>query len=293
MQNLLLIYNPKAGDGSFVDNLDWFIQEFQSDYLINIISTNDLNPLEYFQRIDSSRIDIILIAGGDGTISWITSALLELQLIIPIYIIPTGTSNDFASYLNLSTDISEIKDIIDNNEIISVDAGKINDSYFINVCAGGFLTRVPHDTDITLKNRLGNIAYYLRGIQEIPNIKPLSLKIQTDEQVIEEKIFIFLILNSGRAGGFDNLSDYTDLSDGKFELVAIRYGNFYDMFNSLIDVFINKKFSANNIFHLQSSYYKIENLNENNSEGTDIDGEEGPDFPVEIEVIPKALRFFI
>lgn len=293
MKNILLIYNPKSGDGNFRLELDNLIANFQAEAIFTLLRLGEFDLAERFSLMEMDRYDIIMIAGGDGTVSWVTESMIINDIKIPFYIIPVGTSNDFAEYMRLSAETGKIYDIINNGKVISVDAGRANDNYFINVCAGGFLTNVPHSTDDEMKNRLGNLAYYIRGIQELPKINPLSLRIDTGKDVFEEDLFLFLIINSGRAGGFNDLSPLTDISDGKFEFIAIKYGKLYEMFNGLIEVFINKNLSGENIIHLQSDYFYIENVGDNLEQHTDIDGERGPDYPVEVRSIHDFLRLYV
>lgn len=293
MKNILLIYNPKSGDGNFRFELDNIISYFQGEAVFTLIRLDDFSLAERFSLMAMDRYDIIMIAGGDGTVSWVIESMLINEIDIPFYIIPVGTSNDFAEYMQLSSEASKIYDIISNGRIIPVDAGKADGSYFINVCAGGFLTNVPHSTGDDMKNRLGNLAYYIRGIQELPKINPLALRVDTGQDLFEEDLFLFLIINSGRAGGFNELSPLTEISDGKFEFIAIKYGKLYEMFNALIEVFINKNLSGDNIIHLQSDYFYIENTGDNLEQHTDIDGERGPDYPVEISSVHNSLRLIV
>lgn len=293
MKNILLIYNPKSGDGNFSLEIDNLIAYFEDEAIFTVLRLGEFDLVEKFSKIEMSRYDLIMVAGGDGTVSWVTESLIINGTDIPFYIIPVGTSNDFAEYLNFSAEVDRIYDIITTGKVIPVDAGLANDNYFINVCAGGFLTNVPHSTDVNMKNRLGNLAYYIRGIQELPRINPLSLRIDTGANVFEEELFLFLIINSGRAGGFNELSTLTDISDGKFEFIAIKYGKLYEMFNALIELFINKNLSGENIIHLQSDYFYIENIGDDLARHTDIDGERGPDYPVEIKVKSDLLRLYV
>jgi len=293
LKNILLIYNPKSGDGNFRLELDNLIAYFQDEAIMTVLRLGEFELVKRFSLMEMDRYDAIIIAGGDGTVSWVAESLIINELDIPFYIIPVGTSNDFAEYLKFSTEVDKIYDIIINGRVISVDSAVANNSYFINVCAGGFLTNVPHSTDVNMKNRLGNLAYYIRGIQELPKINPLTLRIETGVNVFEEDLFLFLIINSGRAGGFKDLSPLTDISDGKFEFIAIKYGKIYEMFNALIEVFINKNLSGENIIHLQSDYFYIENIGDDLIRHTDIDGERGPDYPVEIKVVQDLLSLYI
>ena len=62
-----------------------------------------------------------------------------------------------------------------------MDLGKINDKYFVNVASTGLFTDVSQKTDVNLKNTIGKLAYYLKGLEELPNFRPLKVNIKSDE----------------------------------------------------------------------------------------------------------------
>ncbi len=293
MKKIKLVYNPRSGDSTFPGRLNEFVRVFQQGYEVSLLNITGASLAKRFSRINFAEYSCLVVAGGDGTINSVVNALLGNDIEIPLAILPTGTSNDFADYFNLPGGFEDYYELISRGHIRRVDVGRINSRYFVNVCAGGFLTGVPHKTDTALKNRLGRIAYYLKGLQEFPSFKPLALEITTTDQEFSSELFMFLVLNSSRAGGFDTLTPESSIDDGLFEFLAIRYGGIYEMFNSLIEVFINKNPGQDNVILLKDSYFKLKPSQGNSPGNTDIDGEKGPAYPVEIEVLPAALPLII
>ena len=292
MQKIKLLYNPNSGLGNFSSHIDDLLLEFQPEYDFSINRIINYNLNNYFDKNINDEFDIIMVAGGDGTVNSVVSAMLKNEINLPLAVIPTGTVNDYASYFTMPKNFEKLYKIINERKTKLVDVGKVNNKYFINVCAGGFITTVPHKTDSKLKNKLGKVAYYLKGIQELPVFKSLPLHFTTNSEEFEEEIFMFMIVNSNRAGGFKNINPKNIINDGKFELIAIKYTKLYEMSNALIDIFINKKLTNKNIIYLKSDYYKIENLSKRYGDHTDIDGERGPNYPIQINVINKRLSVF-
>ncbi len=292
MKKIILFYNPQSGSGNFSASIDKFLAQFQPKYEVTISRLMNIDLLNYFNKIDKNSYDIIVVAGGDGTVNSVVNAMLKNNIDIPLAIIPSGTVNDFASYFKMTANFKELFEIIENNQIKRVDLGKVNKDYFINVCSGGFVTTIPHKTDSKLKNKLGKVAYYLKGIQEFPGFKSLPLRFNTNNNEFEENIFMYLILNSNRAGGFKNINPANVINDGEFELIAIKYGNLYEMSNALIDVFINKNLTNKKVIYQKIKSIRIEPLKERFEDHTDIDGEKGPDYPLNIKVIPRKLSIY-
>src|SRR6056297_743066 len=189
-----LIYNPASGDQSFNSYLDLFLKHFQAaGFKVDIFRSMEPGDFgEALKDIDNN-FEAVIVAGGDGSASEMLDLLQKKGIDLPLGIIPAGTANDFASFLGMTQNIEKsIKRILDWN-IREIDVGKVNDRYFLNVCVGGIISQIAHGTETDMKNRLGKAAYYLQGLKELPNIKPMNLKIECSEKVIEGDFLGFFV----------------------------------------------------------------------------------------------------
>jgi YegS/Rv2252/BmrU family lipid kinase len=171
-----------------------------------------------------------------------------------------------------------------------IDLGRINDRYFINVAAGGLLTDVSQKIDVNLKNTLGKLAYYLKGLEQIPNFRPIPAEITTSDKTINENIYLFLVFNGCSAGGFNMLAKDALIDDGKLDVIAIKACLIMDLVALLIKVLRGEHLNDSNIIYLRTDSVRI---NCDIDIETDIDGEAGPLFPVDISVAPKAVNVFV
>ena len=243
------------------------------------------------ENIDQS-FEAVVVAGGDGSASEIVDLLQKKNIDLPLGIIPAGTANDFATFLGMTKNIeNSVKRILDWN-IKEIDIGKVNDRYFLNVCVGGIISQIAHGTETEMKNRLGKVAYYLQGLKELPNIKAMKLEIETSQKVIEGDFLGFFIFNSKDAGGFKNIARLASIDDGLFDLLAVKTGNILKLSSAAADLFNGKEIKNENLIYLQDSYFKITIKNDKTAQHCDIDGEKGPAFPLEIELIPSAQKVF-
>jgi YegS/Rv2252/BmrU family lipid kinase len=168
--------------------------------------------------------DLIVCIGGDGTFNEVVAALIENKMNIPLGYIPAGSTNDFAASLGLSTNpIKAAQDIIDG-EKVTVDAGVFGGRIFTYVASFGVFTKSSYATSRDLKNSLGHFAYIIESMKEITDIKPLHLRITTEEKTVEGKYLFGAICNTTRIGGgaIKLPKDSVDLSDGLFEIVLIK-----------------------------------------------------------------------
>ncbi len=293
-KKIKLIYNPAAGDKTFVKYLDSFIEKFQkAGFRISIFRS--MEPGDFadgFKDIDESY-QAVIVAGGDGTASNVLNIMQKKGIDLPMGIVPAGTANDFARFLGMTQNIERSFDRILKWNIKDIDIGRVNEQYFLNVCNGGIISNIAHGTETEMKNRLGKVAYYLYGLKELPNIKPMSLKITTSQKEITGDFLAFFIFNSKDAGGFKNIAKNASVDDGLFDLIAVKSGNILKLSSAAADLFQGRDVNNENLIYLQDSYFQIEKTSQNdNIENCDIDGEKGPEFPLEIKLLPSALKVF-
>lgn len=297
MKKILLLYNSRAGDSSFSARLHDFVEVFQEDYIVEMCDVTGVELSSRLSKLNISDYSFFIIAGGDGTVNRVINILMKFNIKVPAGILPVGTSNDFGEILKMPDNFIEYRQLLreGRGNIKNLDIGLVNEKYFINVCASGFLTSVAYETPSDLKNLFGKVAYYLKGVQKLTDLNPLPLKISTPDNEIEKDFCIVLILNSGRAGGFKKITPERSLNDGKFELVGIEYSGVYEMFTSLVDVFINNSWqeSEENITFLRSDSFNLQMLDSNRELKSDIDGEEGPLFPLDVKIEKEAFPFVV
>ena len=160
MKKFLLAYNPVSGDAMFKKKLDDIINRFQSrDCIVIPYRTKKESYDPFFAAcIHELNADGVIAAGGDGTLHKIINMMLKENLDIPVGIIPSGTSNDFASYLVIEDNFDQYIENICVGKAQYVDVGSVGDEYFINVASAGMMTSVAHEVDTRLKNTFGKLA---------------------------------------------------------------------------------------------------------------------------------------
>ncbi|MEG2353448.1 MAG: YegS/Rv2252/BmrU family lipid kinase [Clostridium sp.] len=288
MKKVKFIYNPYSGENTILSQLDKVIKVHQK-YGYTIIPFRisfECNMEEAFKDIHNNY-EYVLVAGGDGTVDRILNIMMKLKIKKPLGIIPTGTANDFSKLMNLGEDIEDICEKIINSKPRKIDIGKINDKYFINVASAGLFTDISQKTDVNLKNTMGKLAYYLKGIEALPSFNKLKIEVTSKEFNYEGYMYLILVFNGKTAGNF-KLGYKSEIDDGLLDVIIIKAGHMKD----IISIF----FSIIRGEHLEGVpgviYFKTNKLRINCEEDivTDIDGERGPDFPVTIECIPKEIK---
>ncbi|APM40934.1 YegS/Rv2252/BmrU family lipid kinase [Clostridium kluyveri] len=288
MNKVKFIYNPYSGEKTIVYNIENVIKIHQK-YGYQIIPFRvsfEFDMKEAFKDIDKSY-KYILVAGGDGTVDTAVNHMKRLNINIPIAILPVGTANDFAKFIGMPENIEEACEQIVNSIPKKLDLGKVNDKYFINVASTGLFTDVSQKTDVNLKNTIGKLAYYVKGLEQLTNLRKLKVRVKSENAVFDGNMYLMLIFNGQTAGNL-KFAYKAEIDDGLLDIIIIKAG----MIKDTIALFI-KMLRGD---HLENTsgllYFKSNKIEIYCDEGivTDIDGERGPDFPLMVECIKGGLE---
>ena len=286
---VLLIYNPNSGNRTFKNYLDTILEKFQEKgQLVTLWRINDCCDLPVlFQQIDRTEYKKVLIAGGDGTIHQVVNTLLANGFDLPIGVYPGGTANDFAHNFDLPSDIEAMTEIYTRGGFSYSDVGMANGEYFINVASLGCLTDVSQKTDPKAKTSFGIFSYYLKGLEEFQKLRTIKVRVKSEEYVFEDEIYFMLVMNGKSAGGFKKVSPQSEISDGLLEVIIFKKCPVLELMNVLAKILRGEHTKNPNVRYFRTAKLTVECEDET---GTDLDGEHGVPFPLEIEVVPKRLK---
>ena len=297
MKRCLFIINPSSGQRTIQNSLDKLIGQLALKQLVNHVDVFFTQKKDdaYYQalNVNQNDYDFLVVVGGDGTINEVVSGMVTSHKTIPLCILAAGTVNDFANYLNLPSQVDKVCDLIKQFKTLCCDVGKINNRYFMNVAAGGMFSDVSFTVSKADKKRLGPLAYYINGIINLPSQlnTNIDLTITIDNQdPIEIEAKMFMVSNTNRVGGFDRIIPYADVQDGLLDLIVIKKCSVTDLMALSKDYLLKKHADSPFIYYTQAKKIAIST---NQPLAIDIDGEEGSQLPVTIEVASKAINILI
>ena len=290
MKRYVLVYNPVSGHATFRQRLDEIIEAFQRRRTILVPYRTSLGDTRMGDFIREIQPEGVLAAGGDGTLHEVVNVMMREKFSVPIGIIGSGTSNDFATYLGVNSDLEAYFDCIVDDISRPVDVGCANGEYFINVASAGALTSVAHEVNVRLKHAMGKMAYYLRGIGEIPKMHTLHLHIKADGEEIETGAYLFVVVNSTVAGSMQNVAAGAEIDDGKLDLLVAKDASLTEFMALAKDVVSGAiKPDEKNLLHIQAKSFVVA---ADEPAESDLDGERGPALPLRVETIRHAVRIY-
>jgi diacylglycerol kinase (ATP) len=293
MKRARIIYNPTSGREAFKKELPLVLEKLEkAGYEASAHATTCAGDATKAAKIAVDRkYDVVIAAGGDGTINEVINGIAEQDYRPKVGIIPVGTTNDFARALKVPRHIQKAVDVIVEGHSKKLDIGTVNDDkYFIYIAAGGKITEITYDVPSKLKTVLGQLAYYIKGIEMLPRIKPSRVKIQFDDQVIEEEIMLFLLSNSNSVGGMEKLIPDAKLDDGYFDLLVLKKTSIADFVKLVTSALRGNHMNHDKVLYARTKSVTIESEDRMQ---LNIDGEYGGLLPGKFVNLYQHIEFFV
>ena len=254
MKKMLFAVNPNAGMKKAAKHLSDMIGIFnRAGYDVSVFITEKKGDAQVKVMEMADSVDVVVCCGGDGTFNEVMTGVMQAGVDVPLGYIPAGSTNDFANSLKLPTDMLEAARNIVEGQPVPYDVGKFGDRYFSYVASFGAFTRTSYATPQNLKNALGHTAYILSGIQELSQIREISVKLEMDEGVLEGNYLFGAVCNSTSVAGILTLDPkQVDMRDGRFEVLLVRSPKDLAEVTECIQAFQNKTYNCKMVSFLNA-----------------------------------------
>ena len=289
MKNIHFIINPKAGSGKTILNIDFLGAYFKEpEYSLCVkYSKYKKQAIELTQNSIKEGAQTIVACGGDGTINEIASCLVGTN--IKLGIIPIGSGNGLASHLMIPQVLKKAIEVIKNDDVVTIDVGRINEQYFFSNTGMGFDANVIKNYE-ALKKRtiIGYIKASFKSFNEYK--KERDVKISIDRNHIILNPFLVFISNSNELGFNISLTPEASLMDGQLDVIIVPEISKIKMLLFGALMLIRKSHWLKEI-----KTYQTKNIEIYRNEGTflnsQIDGEfhKVEDKKISISVLEKSL----
>ena len=291
-KKVLVLINPNSGKKNSKESVLDALNVFSANnYQMEIyLSQKPMDVTRYIEE-NGERFDVVAVFGGDGTLNEATNGLMKLNHKPVISYFPTGTMNDFGTNFGLTNDMRQCANIACAGHIESFDVGKINSRYFNYVAGFGAFCNVSYETKQEFKKQIGNMAYIIKALHEIPNLHPYHVKINLDGKVFEKNLMFGLIINGNRVAGFEMVEQADNtFKDGLFDIILVEHTpNLLELYNYPLGVLhpeLNMKYVER---------YQVKSIIIESQEklAWTLDGEEGEETLVaRVENISQALQIY-
>ncbi len=254
----LLIFNPNAGEKRGLKLMPETIKYMtEHGYTCTTFTTTGIGAATDMVEQHGVENDVIICSGGDGTANEVIRGMMRLAPEDrPIFgYIPSGSTNDFAAALEIPSSFNDIMQNIIDGEVVDIDTGKFNERNYAYVCAFGAFTDASYSTSQLQKNIWGSLAYFIKGISSIKDIKPIKARLTLDgKEVIEDEFIFCSISNSKIIGGIIRLNPgWVDMNDGKFEVLLIKYPKNGVELGKIVNAITNRELKSCELIRIMSA----------------------------------------
>ncbi|MDQ4095041.1 MAG: YegS/Rv2252/BmrU family lipid kinase [Actinomycetota bacterium] len=218
-----LIVSNAASGGSKRVELGSISEVFAEHGEVTHLAPPSLASFDEDVRRMADGKDLVVVAGGDGTLNCAVNALHDLFDDVALAIVPLGTGNDFARTLELPDDPVAAARAVADGEEAQFDLGRAStesvERFFVNACMGGFPVAVNKAIDEDSKKRLGPLAFWVGGVKAALDLPSFDVDIDGDR--IDECVAVG-IGNGRTAGGGIAVFPEAQPNDGLLECSAMQ-----------------------------------------------------------------------
>lgn len=217
----LFILNPISGIKKSPHKIVDMVHEKFKDSIHEYefaFTTHAGDALNITKNAVKDKMDVIVAAGGDGTINEVASSLVETETALGI--IPLGSGNGIARSYKIPLNTDESIEFLANPKITNVDVGKVNDNYFLGVCGMGYDAVVGKSFQEF--GTRGPLPYFLIGVREFVRYKPEKLILEFNNNSLKVFPLLITISNTEQYGNGAFISPDSNPQDGILEVCIIN-----------------------------------------------------------------------
>ncbi|MDY2987378.1 MAG: diacylglycerol kinase family lipid kinase [Peptoniphilus sp.] len=295
MKKYEIIANPKSGNETAIDKIVQIIENMSEDgFKMDLRLTGKSGDAKEFAKEDDGE-DVIVLVGGDGTLNEVVNGMIDSGKEIPLAILSGGTVNDFATAMQIPTEVEEFCNMLKAEKIKNIDVGMAGNRKFINVAAGGMMTDIAYSVPEEKKTIFGRAAYYVEALKEVVKLGDkrnktyFKLKVESEEYSAEEDVLAFVCANSISVGGFE-LAPKATVDDGYIDVMIVK-----DLDLSELPMLIGNFTKGKHIEHEKVIYFQTKEvkLSTDADVTVDVDGEKAQKLPLTFNVLEKAIKLII
>ncbi|MEI2713162.1 MAG: diacylglycerol kinase [Nocardioides sp.] len=230
--------------------------------------------------------EALVVCGGDGMVH------LGVQLVAntgtPLGIVPAGTGNDVARYVELSRkDPAAAVDTILRGGTRTLDLARSGERYFVTVLAAGF-DAIVNERANRMTWPKGQMRYNLATLAELRTFTPLPYVLDIDGRTIETEAMLVAVGNGPSFGGGLRITEGAALDDGLLDVVIIKAMTKLDLIRTY-----PKLFKGTHTTHPKYEHHPARRVTVATPGVVSYaDGERFGALPLTVECAPAALRVF-
>jgi len=285
-----VLVNPAAGGGRSVKKAGRAVARLRERGLdVEVLAGSDGRHAASLARDAAGRADVLAIVGGDGMISIALQVLAGTE--VPLGIVAAGSGNDHARAYGIPRRSPEkAADVIADGHQTTVDVGRIvaadgETCFFGTVMAAGFDSLV-NDRANRMRRPRGRIRYSLATVAELVHLRPVPFRVELDDDIFHQDLLLAAVGNASTYGGGMRICPEADAADGLLDVTVVRAMPRWRLLR-----FFPSVYTGTLVRHYEVEMYRVASVRlDAPAIRAYADGELVGPLPVEVTVVPRALR---
>ena len=220
-REIALLTNPTAGRGRGARHRDAALTRLrESGFVVRNLQGRDADEAaDLASACVADGVEALVVCGGDGLVHLGVQAVAGTGT--PLGLIPSGTGNDVARYLDLPrADPVAAADRIIASRTRTIDLARSGDRWFVTVLAAGF-DAIVNERANAMTWPHGQMRYNLATLAELRTFRPLPYTLQLDGETVEHEAMLVAVGNGPSFGGGLRITEGALLDDGLLDVVVI------------------------------------------------------------------------
>ncbi len=291
-RRVLVLMNRKSGINrsfaSLLNALDkfWDVPGVDLSYQF---SQSAQDGREKAERAVEQGVNILLVAGGDGTVSTVGAALVKTDTVLGV--IPMGSGNGFARHFDIPLSPGKAIQALAKGRVTEIDVGIVNNRPFLVTCSMAWDAAIVRSFEKSPVR--GIIPYIFAGVYEFFDYDPQEIRVTLDsgKKYVFPNPLVFTVANLTQFGGGAVITPYAKPDDGLLELITAQKQH-VPVFLANLHKLLSRSISE--IPEVVLDTFKSMTVSRPHAAQIQVDGElVNVPAEVEVKVLHKALKVLV
>lgn len=291
IERIVAVCNPHSGGGQFRRDLPLMLDLLRSFGLQVEKRCSDApgHAIELAREAAAEGVDAVCAIGGDGTVNEVINGIAETD--VPLLIVPAGTVNVLAAELGIPLEPAEACRLAGSGQLSWIDLGKAGDRYFALMAGVGMDAAVVQSINPMLKKVLREAAFALQGAATVLKGDFPRVRVVTEEQTVEG--YFVVLGNSSNYGGAFGITPMASMRDGLLDVCVLQSVSPLSTLQYWLGALTQSHLKQQNVQSWRTKDAQITLADEDGEVLVQTDGEMAGRLPMEVRVVPRALRVIV
>jgi diacylglycerol kinase (ATP) len=257
----------------------------------SIATTGPGHAGEIARRAVDRGADLILVAGGDGTINEAVNGMVHSG--VPLGILPAGTANVLANELGTGKTMERtaagLADCVPERVAVGLISSESTQRHFLLMAGVGLDADIVYNLNPRVKEAVGKAAYWIGGFSMVGRRIP-EFTVQADGR--EYRASFALLSRVRNYGGDLEIAPTISLLDDEFEMVLFEGESSLGFLKYMLAVVVHQQKTMPGITILRTRQAAF-SAPEDRKIHLQVDGEYAGLAPARVEIVPNALTLLV